>query len=69
MGSELSRKRTGTIEKAAEGLVERRWQCFAKCPYTCQFDRLSDQLCQSLDRLSDHFAKHWQHVARIYLYT
>ena len=34
-------------------------QCFAKCPYTCQFDWLSDQLCQSLDRLSDHFAKHW----------
>ena len=33
-------------------------QCFAKCPFTCQFDRLSDQLCQSLDRLSDHFAKH-----------
>ena len=43
-------------------------QCFAKCPFTCQFDqlsdqlrqsldRLSDQLCQSLDRLSDHFAK------------
>jgi hypothetical protein len=33
-------------------------QCFAKCPFTCQIDRLSDQLCQSLDRLSDHFAKH-----------
>ena len=33
-------------------------QCFAKCPLTCQFDRLTDQLCQSLDRLSDHFAKH-----------
>ena len=33
-------------------------QCFAKCPFTCQFDWLSDQLCQSLDRLSDHFAKH-----------
>ena len=33
-------------------------QCFAKCPFTCQFDRVSDQLCQSLDRLSDHFAKH-----------
>ena len=32
-------------------------QCFAKCPFTCQFDWLSDQLCQSLDRLSDHFAK------------
>ena len=32
--------------------------CFAKCPFTCQFDWLSDQLCQSLDRLSDHFAKH-----------
>ena len=37
----------------------RRGQCFAKCPFTCQFDRLSDQFCQSLDRLSDHFAKHW----------
>ena len=36
-----------------------RAQCFAKCPFPCQFDRLSDQLCQSLDRLSDHFAKHW----------
>jgi hypothetical protein len=35
-----------------------RVQCFAKCPLTCQFDRLSDQLCQSLDRLSDNFAKH-----------
>ena len=33
-------------------------QAFAKCPFSCQFDRLSDQLCQSLDRLSDHFAKH-----------
>ena len=33
-------------------------QCFAKCPFTSQFDWLSDQLCQSLDRLSDHFAKH-----------
>ena len=33
-------------------------QCFAKCPFTCQIDWLSDQLCQSLDRLSDHFAKH-----------
>ena len=32
-------------------------QCFAKCPFTCHFDQLSDQLCQSLDRLSDHFAK------------
>ena len=37
-------------------------QCFAKCPFTCQFDRLSDQLCQSLDRLSDHFAKHCAHL-------
>ena len=33
-------------------------QCFAKCPFTCQFDRLSEQFCQSLDRRSDHFAKH-----------
>jgi hypothetical protein len=33
-------------------------QCFAKCPFTCQFGRLSDQLCRSLDRLFDHFAKH-----------
>jgi hypothetical protein len=33
-------------------------QCLAKCPFTCQFDRLSDEICQSLDRLSDHFAKH-----------
>ena len=33
-------------------------QCFVKCPFTCQSDRLSDQICQSLDRLSDHFAKH-----------
>ena len=38
-------------------------QCFAKCPFTCQFDRLSDQLCQSLDRLSDHFAKHCLRVS------
>ena len=38
-----------------------RTLCFAKCPCTCQFDRLSDQLCQSLDRLSDHFAKHCPH--------
>ena len=30
----------------------------AECPFTCQSDRLSDQLCPSLDRLSDHFAKH-----------
>ena len=34
-------------------------QCFAKCPFTCQFDWPSDQLCQSLDRLPDHFATHW----------
>ena len=27
-------------------------------PVACQFDRLSEQLCQSLDRLSDHSAKH-----------
>ena len=33
-------------------------QCFAKCPFTCQFDWLSDQLCQSLDQVSDYFAKH-----------
>ena len=33
-------------------------QCFANYPFTCQFDWLSDQLCQLLDRLSDHFAKH-----------
>ena len=33
-------------------------QCFAKCPFTCQFDWLSGQLCQSLDRLSGHFKKH-----------
>ena len=33
-------------------------QCFAKCPFTCQSDWLSDQLCQSLDRLFNHFAKH-----------
>ena len=38
-------------------------QCFAKCPFTGQFDRLSYQLCQSLDRLSDQFAKHWGHAA------
>ena len=44
------------------GLVVRRLlpcsQCFAKCAFTGQFDRLSYQLCQSLDRLSDQFAKH-----------
>ena len=40
-----------------------RDQCFAECPLTCQFDRLSDELCQSLDRLSDHFAKHWLTVS------
>ena len=34
-------------------------QCCAKCPCTCKFDWLSDQLCQSLDQLPDHFAKHW----------
>ena len=39
-------------------------QCFAKCPFTCQFDWLSDQLCQSLDRLSDHFAKHWPRASQ-----
>ena len=33
-------------------------QCFAKCPITCQFDWLSNQLSRSFDRLSDHFAKH-----------
>ena len=38
-----------------------RTQCFAKSPFTCQFDQPSDQLCQLLDRLSDHFAKHWPH--------
>ena len=46
-----------------DAVIIRGWQvraqCFAKCPFTCQFDRLSNQLCQSLDRLSDHFAKHW----------
>lgn len=25
------------------------------CPFTCQFDLLSDQFCQSCDRLFDHF--------------
>ena len=30
----------------------------AKCPFTCQFDWLSDQFRQSLDRLSDHSVKH-----------
>ena len=35
-------------------------QCFAKCPFTGQFDWHSDQLWQSLDWLSDHFAKHWR---------
>ena len=30
-----------------------RPQCCAKCPFTCQFDWLSYQLCRSLDRLSD----------------
>ena len=38
-------------------------QCFAKCPFTCQFDWLSDQICQSIDWLSDHFAKHWGYVS------
>ena len=41
-------------------------QCFAKCPFTCQFDRRSDQLCQPLDRLSDHFVKHWVRRLRDY---
>ena len=47
-------------EQIAKGEVRPRgcMQCFAKCPFTCQFDRLSNQLSQSLDRLSDHFAKH-----------
>ena len=28
------------------------------CPFTCQFDWLSDQFCKSFDQLSDHFAEH-----------
>ena len=49
-------------------------QCFAKCPFTSQFDRLSDQLRQSLDRLSDYFAKHcagdyWPGEAEVLLNT
>jgi hypothetical protein len=43
---------------AESGVLCPRVQCFAKCPFTCQFDRLSDQIRQSLDRLSDNFAKH-----------
>ena len=34
------------------------YECLARCPFTCRFDSLSDQLSQSLDRLSEHFAKH-----------
>lgn len=37
-------------------------QCFAKCPFTRHFDCLSDQFCPSLDRLPEHFAKHWCHA-------
>ena len=32
--------------------------CFAKCRFTGAFDRLPDQFCRLLDRLSDQFAKH-----------
>ena len=47
--------------QAASGTGAQR-QCFEKCPFACQFDWLSDQLCQSLDRLFDHFAKHCPQV-------
>ena len=36
-----------------------RRQCNAKCRFTGNFDRAPDQLCQLLDRLSDHLALHW----------
>ena len=37
----------------------RRRQCKAKCRFAGDFDRAPDQLCRSLDRLSDHLAPHW----------
>jgi hypothetical protein len=55
LGFKAERQVVDRVHARSLGLT----QCFAKCPFTCQFDRLSDQLCQSLDRLSDHFAKHW----------
>ena len=42
------------IRKLYGGAPHAPTQCFAKCPFTGQFDRLSDQLCQSLDQLSSH---------------
>ena len=62
------------VEHFGSNLGRSRSQCFAKRTFTFQFDRLSDQLCQSLDRLSDHFAKPWPqlngqlHVQTLNLY-
>ena len=33
-------------------------QSYAECRFTGNFDRLPDQNCRSLDRLSDHLALH-----------
>ena len=53
----LSKLAAPMLPPGAEDRV-RPEQCFAKCPFTCQLDRLSDELCRSLDRLSGQFAKH-----------
>ena len=37
-------------------------QCNAKCRFTSTFDRLPDQFCRLLDRLSDHPALLWSQV-------
>jgi hypothetical protein len=47
---------TGRDRCTAKGIEGGSVLC--EVPITCQFDRLSDQSCQSLDRLSGHFAKH-----------
>lgn len=40
-------------------------QLFAKCPFTHQFNWLSNQFCHSIDRVSDdHFAKHCLRLMR-----
>ena len=58
--SQFQNYRSGilTCTAAQSTAAKVRRQCFAKCPFTCQFDRLAGKLCQSLDRLSDYFAKH-----------
>ena len=38
--------------------ADRMLAVHTKCRYTCPFDRLPDQSCRLLDRLSDCFALH-----------